>query len=631
MDASRVDSDDDSLVPAQVPRKRRLQRVALDSDDDDFEELGVQDGGHTLQSAAVEAQASDEATVPRGPLLPSEQTEADDEIDAILDIELDVGDEVGEGEFILGPDDDDDDDNEDDDMSGEVPTDPLDAIASRPLFEDLLRQTLVQLVTWAKENELQGLDGAVRSVALCYWVLLRRVSVDFLVALFLPAISLEVQCLFEKKDWSLEDMLSLPHVGRDRRQGKYCDFATGDIARRSTIGCEAYVGSARSLRERTLAHSHMAESYTVDDLPKKHKKSFHYRQICRSGVERNFRKLAAFNCPVETGYLLLLEGVFMILFKTFNHPGYVSNWATSPAYDLVKEIRSSLRVPDVPWRGMNAAWPLCQGFKNRTSSAPSPCCNPECSTMTYPQSSGKVNYCREHGDPTNPLGPYLCGICSRYRKWHGVLPDANILAKFVERLQTREAAGEDAACACCGRLESQFDLHAMTSRLNERVFYVRKHRIHPNLPHTYLCGACYYFLEDKGRLHTPEEVQQLLSVANLIAARAEAQPVPCSNCGAIEGRPGCRGKHIANGKTGNVLCRRCDSYLGQEGRLRDPRCQRALELRLRVTDNRNAGRAVICVQCGKLETEHMRTFTVSKFGIGPLCHTIACQKAGQQG
>jgi hypothetical protein len=56
---------------------------------------------------------------------------------------------------------------------------------------------------------------------------------------------------------------------------------------------------------------------------------------------------------------LLLEGIFMILFNTYQYPGYYSRYATMSSYRLTEKIINLLGIPSVPWRGMNAALKLC--------------------------------------------------------------------------------------------------------------------------------------------------------------------------------------------------------------------------------------------------------------------------------
>jgi hypothetical protein len=109
-----------------------------------------------------------------------------------------------------------------------------------------------------------------------------------------------------------EDFLSLPFAEDDGRQGIYANFATGD-RRRMDEEYDVYVGSSRHLKKRVAWHLGVAGKFSVTNLPEEHKKSFHYRQICRDGVQSDFQRLAAFDHPIEPGYLLLLERIIMQL------------------------------------------------------------------------------------------------------------------------------------------------------------------------------------------------------------------------------------------------------------------------------------------------------------------------------
>jgi hypothetical protein len=443
--------DNSNLVPARMSKRAR-RRVILDSDDE-REELREQDGKHTLHapggaSAVLKSQASVEATVPCVSLPPSDKSAEEDEIDASMAVELVAEDEVGDEEFIPCP----DDVDEDEATAVEVTTETMGAYSSSQsssrIFEDALRQVIVSLSDWARSLDLKSMHVSRRPLSFGFWVLLRKVSVDFLVSLYLPAIPYEVQVLFEKDTWSNSDLLSLSHAEDDLRQGIYCDFASVALG---TSVCDAYIGSSQSLRFRISAHLKIAKR-SVADLPRGIRKSFHYRAICQDGVQANFRKLAAFNLPVELGYLSLLEGIFMILFRTYNYPGYTSKWAPKVTYDVVQEISKSLRIPVLPslWQGMNASWTLYQGFKNTGNKSQSPCGNPHCDRMTYPKGSllpegETTKQGRSHCDSGDPLGPYVCGFCTEYRSRWKQLPDAAALAKVAERLQIGEDRGKDAA------------------------------------------------------------------------------------------------------------------------------------------------------------------------------------------
>ncbi|EAU32918.1 predicted protein [Aspergillus terreus NIH2624] len=546
-DSLRDQDNEEDIGPIHsLTSRKRRRRVIVDSDDDSEEEAGPS----MLKGPSVVDKVL--------PSVEGNELGLDDydEIDAILDFQLDIVDdigEVGDDEFIPGP----DDIEEGDDDSEEVvlpTTSPTPPTQVNDRFAQILRDVVTRLVEWAKGHDFYKLDPKDRPMTFGYWTLLCRVSVDFLVSLYLPAIPIQVQDLIAKSEWSLEDFASFPRVGSDKRQGIYGDFAKGAL--RGPSDMDVYVGSARRLKPRTGCHTNLAENYTVQTLPDRHKRSFHYRQICREGVEVDFRRCAAFGTPIPGGYLLLLEGIFMILFDTYQYPGYVSAWATRSSYRLVKEIRESLNLPSVPWRGMNAAWPLRQGFYNEVARSMSQCCNPACDKMTYPEAlrpEGAPKYVRQNGNPGDPLGPYLCDFCGRYREWHkGKLPDAEVLAKVAARKAAREAAGggSDVPCADCGRLESQLPLHRSVLRDGRVVHYQRTFRIHGKLPGKLLCEACWFFFDKNGRMRTPKEREQLLAVQTSVAIREAGGELLCENQHCKAPEVAGQRHHIANSATG---------------------------------------------------------------------------------
>lgn len=346
-----------------------------------------------------------------------------DEEDIDDDVDIEKVEDAGDETLIPGPDD------EDEDEGG---TELLHSVAdgvAHPIipsptpdtpFARILRQILSQLVEFAKGNFLVTMkDPNIKAMTLGYCNLLRWVSIDYLIGIYRSGIPQKVQMLFEKNTWALQDLLLLPKIERrDKRQGIYGNFATGKIDRLTSIRSDGYIGSTRCFQDRIGAHLSIASRYSVRELTgTEYEKSFHYRQIARDGVVSNFRCLAAFEIPLEKGYLLLLESIFMILFGTYKHPGYTSHWATGAPYDLTEKIRSSLNIVDITWHGMNAAFPLVQGFVNRRAHTPSPCANPNCGRMTYPRNlitEGERRVNRKCVDCWYPLGSYYCGSYSNY-------------------------------------------------------------------------------------------------------------------------------------------------------------------------------------------------------------------------
>jgi hypothetical protein len=607
-DSLRDQDNEEDFGPIHtLTSRKRRRRVIVDSDDDSEEEAGPS----TLKGPSVVDKVL--------PSVEGNELGLDDydEIDAILDFQLDIVDdigEVGDDEFIPGP----DDIEEGDDDSEEVvlpTTSPTPPTQVNDRFAQILRDVVTRLVEWAKGHDFYKLDPKDRPMTFGYWTLLCRVSVDFLVSLYLPAIPIQVQDLIAKSEWSLEDFASFPRVGSDKRQGIYGDFAKGAL--RGPSDMDVYVGSARRLKPRTGCHTNLAENYTVQTLPDRHKRSFHYRQICREGVEVDFRRCAAFGTPIPGGYLLLLEGIFMILFDTYQYPGYVSAWATRSSYRLVKEIRESLNLPSVPWRGMNAAWPLRQGFYNEVARSMSQCCNPACDKMTYPEAlrpEGAPKYVRQNGNPGDPLGPYLCDFCGRYREWHkGKLPDAEVLAKVAARKAAREAAGggRDLPCAACGLLESQWPLHRNVLKNGRVVDYRRSWRIHEKFPGELLCDTCWVFVDKNGRMRTPQEREQLLAVRTSVAIREAGGELLCENQHCKAPEVAGQRHHIANSDTGLLLCMKCDAYYRLNKTIRSLEICRAARARDQMAADRAAKRPIVCgnSDCGNVEAPNASNST----------------------
>lgn len=311
--------EDEDVVPIRPVTSRR-KRVIPDSDDD----LEESDGDNSPVVAPTNGEKRQKAEEPQAGLLDEDwQAEL---LAAVATSQVEnktaeslSDDEIEDEDYIPSP----DDVVEDDDVvvADANPVAPIQDITTQRRFVQILYNCLLVLKSWAEEVKLSGVAREQRPMTLGYWVLLRRLSLELIVSMLLAGIPEEVQAFFEKETWSVEDFLSLPLVAGDQRSGIYSDFATGDLRRKDADNaCEAYVGSAKNLRRRVGVHLKIAEK-SVDQIPNEHKKSFHYRRICREGVRPHFRKLAAFTRPIERGYLNLLERIFVLLLGTYQYPG----------------------------------------------------------------------------------------------------------------------------------------------------------------------------------------------------------------------------------------------------------------------------------------------------------------------
>ena len=298
-------------------------------------------------------------------------------------------------------------------------------------------------------------------------------------------------------------------------------------------------------------------------------------QICRNGVHPEFRNLASFSHSIEKGYLVLFEGIVMILLGTYNHPSYITRYSPKSTYDLATSIRGFLNLPEITWRGMNATWSLHQGFLNLVVTSESKCWNPACDRMTYSWSKRPEPtsvYRRMLREPGNPLGGYLCAICGTYHRCHnGELPSPAVIARIALRFEARAKAGADVACGTCGRLESQFSKRHFMGRDGRKGYYTRKHRVHTDLPGKLLCPPFFEFFEKGKRERTDEEVQILLGTTHLVTARGRGETIRCKNpaCGAIEvSNTPPKQRHILNRRVRLVLCPPFNNYANR-GSLRN--------------------------------------------------------------
>jgi hypothetical protein len=114
-------------------------------------------------------------------------------------------------------------------------------------FVEILRRILVALSEWANSishEDYRALDQEKRPMTMSVWAVLRKVGVDFLLGMYLAGIPTQVQELFLKEEWTLQDLLALPEVeaADAQDQGLYGDFPVDNLKHRNGIGCECYVG-----------------------------------------------------------------------------------------------------------------------------------------------------------------------------------------------------------------------------------------------------------------------------------------------------------------------------------------------------------------------------------------------------
>ncbi|KAI4649871.1 uncharacterized protein J4E79_009717 [Alternaria viburni] len=579
---SKRDAPDDepsSSVPTRPSRRRRP--VVFDSDDDLDEGAFPSPTGAastargreyaTASTPNAVASATDmrsphralaASDAPESEMLMGDEDEVIAEVVAAMDAAPEADEEMDEeDEYFPGPDPNIAEEDVDAICNHDLSSDfELDDVEVNPDFARKLRIVLDGFCEWSKSishSDFVATSEQDRPFTLGVWKLLQDVSVEFLLGLYLQAVPIEVQELFLKKEWCLEDLLSLPKVneGDKHDQGLYGNFPTGNLAFASKIGCEAYVGSTGELLKRIIVHLEIARRHSANALPEHYRGSLHYKTTCRADVDCNFRKLAGFKRDIPQGYLVVLESAFMVFFGTYNDPGYYSKWATQSSYKLARDVRARLDVPAITWRGLNGAIPLRQGFVARGSKLPSECRNPECKLMTYPRSAmpDGPKHPRVLADIKNPLGGgYFCRRCDSYRERRGVLPDNASLVKLTTQYNLEvgksnlRQAGQPVICYNCRSVE------AASGAANSARGYGTRH-IASN-GHV-RCSACDAYLRKFGRERDPACETARAFREQIKAHRNAGQPVRCAHCRKVE--PSGLAKPWRCTKLAHLVCNWC--------------------------------------------------------------------------
>lgn len=519
--------------------------------------------------------------------------------------------DIVDDEHITGPDDDDDEYEEG--VLDESSTPRITIQHARRASpeaecntEQMLRLTLDELKRDAMSTpfkDFRNAPQAEKNMSIGFNAVLRKVSVDMLVSLYMSGISPEMKELLAKPQlsWTPDDFSSLLE---DFGDGSlvYVGFASGAIVHRHDIGVDCYVGSTGHGAKRVETHVKIAHDHGPDTLPAKHRRSFHYTQTCRSGVGCDYRVAARFQEPIEEGYRFLLESIFTMWFGTFNWPGYQSTFATTAAYDLCKRVRRLLNLPNPLWRGMNAAFQLVQGFCNHSAHRSSPCANPDCCCMTVPRQQGKRD--RMLYDPGNPLGAYICAICTGYKIWHGEIPSKDWMVRAAAAAKRRQRAGRDAHCYSCDRVESQFELGCRQTVSGETIFSYAPFTTAQDVePDEFLCQGCRGYANARGKLPDADWKVAMLTKWHMRMIRRAGGDLECENCGRNEAKDSPQGtQHRPYAERDHeVWCNKCIEHHHRTGNDRTVAADIRLDASRQADLRRNPDGPSVCENCGGLE------------------------------
>lgn len=368
-------------------------------------------------------------------------------------------------------------------------------------FDQLLREAITYLVTWARENYISSDEYMTAPIAPGFWGCLRNATEDELMDMYLPAITDDVKSLFERKSWSVDDLIGLvsgyqpgPEQGP---MGLYANFFLCEHRGKERV--MGYVGSTDDLHRRVNKHLNMARNYTPKNLPKNEKGSRHYMFLCREGVQPNIAPIAIFEEPIERGYLNLLEGIFMILFRTISRPGYAGAKYNRPEemYDFIYDMARSLMIETSSIWATNLDWPIRKQFPHPAYSKESQCVNYEnCKKMTYPNvlmRNFEYKEVRIAFISSDPSQGFLCPCCYGWRRHHNKqLPDKATCESLVALLASgRQKEGK--ICADCGKVD------VLASK-----YSAPRHVVFSKSSKEFLCYTCYRWrLRNKGQV--PDE------------------------------------------------------------------------------------------------------------------------------
>lgn len=463
------------------------------------------------------------------------------------------------------------------------------------------------LCDWAASityEEFMNLPVSDRPMTVGFYKLYRKwssnkeASVEENLDLYIPGLS-EGFCelIAHKTTWDRPAYRGLPAVkayikdSPSQYPGVYVDLPSGDLSRKNKHESKPYVGSSsRTIEVRCHTHT-LTGARQYEDLPNSIK-STHYREICRPGVEANFKVVAQFEDGIRPGHLVNLEGMTMILFDSvYFYPPSKSVFHNQASYALIQDIRGKLvrefDLPVLSWSGLNGAWPLRQGFGSK---------------YQHPEAECKVIGCTEIAkkgtrvliDSLNPSLGHVCVQCAQWRRLHsGNLPSkaqAEVLCQQRQLYRGRAAvrAANGTQCSSCKRTQDQIMRNKGSKVVNGKAY----------------CRSCGDFVQKNERERTAEEVRVMLIELWGKDLRDAGVPQICGNCGAVEGTPACAKGRFNTTKQGDLLCHPCHAHfvVKKPGHHRPLEDQIRLEFRHSVQAKRDQGIPPICANCAVQET-----------------------------
>ncbi|KAI3115923.1 hypothetical protein CBS147333_533 [Penicillium roqueforti] len=527
-------------------------------------------------------------------------------------------------------------------------------------FERALRSVIEPLLDWAQRMSFSCFKKE-KPITWTFFLGLRRYDVGTLMTNVLSVTLPEVKALFEKDKWMVEDLLSLPLLRyADERMVNYCHLVPGDFPDQE-FGCDGYVGFTGHGGVRRTGHELSIRSGV---------RNLHYDRARLPGALSRFVLLAVFGSGVDAANAQLAEGLFMIIFDTFQWHGRVYAGSTLSTFELAEVIRDPV-LYSPGWKGLNSCWSLKQGIPGTNLQRASECSNFPCKNTvlrrqvlshmeSHPITMTRRFLLRED----DPLAGFICSYCYGYRDRDSKhnLPKLEYVANAQaqqKRLEDKKA-GVQVHCghchtpqnpnapdytwsdeyqmilcrACRASKYATGELRSLGAkkRQEDKDFLVQNvgrcqngncpvteniNRLKYGKPLLYWkevslrCGGCYAYLVRYGNDRNGPE--KLAPTPDELAKLQKRPPYVCVKCHAVEGFPGV--SKTWHRSEGSNICRPCYRVPGG----RDPQLQRLQETQAEVNILRKLGHEITC-PCGTREgKDGTKKFKVHKLLLLPLC------------
>lgn len=288
-------------------------------------------------------------------------------------------------------------------------------------------------------------------ITLAWWYFITRVSVDYLMQIYLEAVPLHVQTILGQRNFHLNDLLRLRGNWKDCSWGVYLNILT----KPGQDWYRLYVGSATATGDKSGFWRRIGTYYNWIKIrmdPAKQRVleegGAHGRAVLNPEVQIQFVKLAIFSANTSRTYVLFFEALMMIFFQVFKSRN-VSRHAPIICYDWAEQCQPKDILDIDPSIGLNNAWTLKQGIGSR---APKGGLCSHCHGKSETKSGKSAGW--HHRDPSRPYEDMICASCGDSRRRCNQLPPlVEVDGVLKKRTQHYKPEMYVHHCVSCGTRE----------------------------------------------------------------------------------------------------------------------------------------------------------------------------------